>query len=480
MRETENNTKLQKSLRKRDLLALGFGAIIGWGWLSMGKVWITSAGSVGACVAFAVVGVMMCFIGLAFCELTAAMPKAGGVMNYTWRAFGPRMSFFAAWMMCLGYTAMTAWDGLATVAAVDFLFPVEGNMILYSVAGYDVSFGSLAVALIVAVFMFFITLRGMNTLSKFNNISVIIMVVIVIVFAIAAFVKGDTSNLEPKFTDGFSGVVSICLMCALFLGGFDTIPQAAEEANIPRKSIGSILLGALGLAIAWYFVTILATSMSLSSEEIGNTTLAAGTAMDKIFGTPIAGKILVISGILGILTSWVALYIGATRLLYSMARVGMLPKVFAKLHPKYKTPYIATYVVGITTFIAPFFGYQALQWLSNAGGWAINFGLGMAALSFLVLRFKEPDMERPYRVPCGKLIGLLAVIMSFTLIIICFPGVSSFSLVWPYEAVIVIGWLLIGIILFIFTNRTGSFREVNPKMKALMFDTHEDSGNDSV
>ncbi|MCC2255857.1 APC family permease [Ruminococcus sp. CLA-AA-H200] len=220
--------------------------------------------------------------------------------------------------------------------------------------------------------------------------------------------------------------------------------------------------------------------MSLSSEEIGNTTLAAGTAMDKIFGTPIAGKILVISGILGILTSWVALYIGATRLLYSMARVGMLPKVFAKLHPKYKTPYIATYVVGITTFIAPFFGYQALQWLSNAGGWAINFGLGMAALSFLVLRFKEPDMERPYRVPCGKLIGLLAVIMSFTLIIICFPGVSSFSLVWPYEAVIVIGWLLIGIILFIFTNRTGSFREVNPKMKALMFDTHEDSGNDSV
>ncbi len=472
--EKDNKTKLKKSLHKRDLLALGFGAIIGWGWLSMGGFWITAAGPLGACAAFAIMGVMMCLIGLTFCELTSAMPRAGGVMNYTWRAFGPRISFFAAWMMCLGYTAMTAWEGLATVAAVDFLFPIENPTVLYTVAGYDITPMSLIVALAVAALMFVITLRGMDTLSRFNNISVIIMVLIVIVFAAAAFFKGDVENLKPGFADGFSGVFSICLMCALFLGGFDTIPQAAEEADIPRKSIGSILLGALGLAIIWYFITILATSLSLDQGEIGSATLAAGTAMDVIFGSSIAGKILVVSGILGILTSWVALYIGATRLLYSMARVGMLPAALAKLHPKYNTPYIATYVVGATTFIAPFLGYQALQWLSNAGGWAINFGLGMAALSFLVLRFKEPDMERPYRVPCGKLVGLLAVAMSFTLVIMCFPGVSSFSLVWPYEAVIVLGWLAIGVILFIKANSSGSFRRVDTNMKQLMFGKEEE------
>lgn len=471
--DNENKTKLKRSLGKLDLLALGFGAIIGWGWLSMGGFWITAAGSVGACISFAIMGSMMCLIGLSFCELTAAMPKAGGVMNYTWRAIGAKTSFFSAWMMCLGYTAMTAWEGLATVAAVEFLFPLENSVVLYSVAGYQVSLVSLVIALAAAAFMFYITLRGIDTLAKFSNVSIIIMVAIVVVFAVAAFFKGDTANLKPGLPNGFSGVLSICLMCALFLGGFDTIPQAAEEADIPRKSIGNILLGALGLSILWYFITILATGVSLNAEEISNSPLAAGTAMNAIFGNSFAGKVLVISGILGILTSWVSLYIGSTRLLYSMARVGMIPEVFAKLHPKYKTPYIATYVVGATTFIAPFLGRQALQWLSNAGGWAINFGLGMAALSFLILRFKEPDMERPYKVPCGKVVGILAVAMSFTLIIICFPGVSSFSLVWPYEAVIVLGWLGIGIILFIMSRSSGRFQEVDLNMKRLMFSEDE-------
>lgn len=467
----ENKPALKRSLGKWDLLALGFGAIIGWGWLSMGGFWITAAGSVGACVSFLIVGIMMCFIGLTFCELTSAMPKAGGVMNYAWRAFGPKVSFLAAWMMCLGYTAMTAWEGLATVAAVDFLVPSANSKVLYSVAGYDVSLFSLVVALAAAAFMFVITLRGIDTLSKFSNISIIIMVVIVVIFAIAAVIKGDTANLEPAFKDGFSGVFSIMLMCALFMGGFDTIPQMAEETNISRKSIGNILLGAIGLSMIWYFITLLATGLSISADEAGSATLAAGTAMNVIFGSSIAGKVLVISGILGILTSWVSLYIGATRLLYSMARVGMLPAAFAKLHPKYNTPYIATYVVGATTFIAPFFGRQALQWLSNAGGWAINFGLGMAALSFLVLRFKEPTMERPYKVPCGKLVGFIAVGMSFTLIIMNLPGVSAFSLVWPYEVVIVLGWILLGVIFFIISSSSGRFSQVNGNLKRVVFDT---------
>lgn len=231
-----------------------------------------------------------------------------------------------------------------------------------------------------------------------------------------------------------------------------------EKKTKLKKSLGKLDLLALGFGaiIGWGW-------LSMGGFWI----TAAGTAMNAIFGNSFAGKVLVISGILGILTSWVSLYIGSTRLLYSMARVGMIPEVFAKLHPKYKTPYIATYVVGATTFIAPFLGRQALQWLSNAGGWAINFGLGMAALSFLILRFKEPDMERP--VPCGKVVGILAVAMSFTLIIICFPGVSSFSLVWPYEAVIVLGWLGIGIILFIMSRSSGRFQEVDLNMKRLMF-----------
>lgn len=463
-----NSKNLQKSLGKWDVLALGFGAIIGWGWLSMGGYWISTAGSLGSCLAFAIAGLMIIFVGLTFCELSSAMPKAGGVMNYTWRAFGPKVSFFSAWMLTLGYVAMTAWEGIATVAAIDFLIPVENGSALYSVAGQGVYPISLVIALLAAGLMFFLTLRGIDTIAKFQNISVVIMVVVVVIFAIAAFVKGDSSNLQPTFQNGMNGTVSILLMCVLFLGGFDTIPQVAEEMNLPRKTVGNLLLTSILLALLWYFITILATAVSLNNDELASATLAAGSAMNKVFGSKLAGNLLVISGILGILTSWVSLYIGATRLLFSMARVGMLPEAFATLHPKYNTPYVATYIVGATTFIAPFFGSKALQWLSNAGGWAINFGFGMAALSFLVLRYKEPDMERPYKVPCGKLVGFLAVAMSFTLVIVCLPGVSMFSLAWPHEALIVIAWFIVGVIMFIHSNKSGRFQNVDANIRDIV------------
>lgn len=459
---------LKKTLGKWDVLAIGFGAIIGWGWLSMGGYWLSAAGSLGSCLAFAVAGVMIVFVGLAFSELASAMPKAGGVMNYTWRAFGPKVSFFAAWMLTLGYVAMTAWEGVATVAAVDFLFPTETGAVLYTIAGQDVYLLSLVIALVAAAIMFFLAYRGIDTIAKFQNASVIIMVVVVLIFAVAAVFKGSAENLQPTFPNGFAGSVSIMLMCVLFLGGFDTIPQMAEEMDLPRKTVGKLVITSILMAILWYFITLLATAVSLTPDELSGTTLAAGTAMNKIFGGSWAGNILVISGILGILTSWVALYIGATRLLFSMARVGMLPSAFAKLHPKYNTPYVATIVVGILTFIAPFFGKKALQWLSNAGGFAINFGFGFATLAFLVLRFKEPNMERPYKVPCGKLVGVLGVIMSFTLVIISLPGVSQFSLVWPNEAGIVIAWVLLGVILFVVSNRSGRFKQVDENIRGIV------------
>ncbi len=465
---SNDKNRLKKTLGKWDVLAIGFGAIIGWGWLSMGGYWLSAAGSLGSCLAFAVAGVMIIFVGLAFSELASAMPKAGGVMNYTLRAFGPKASFFAAWMLTLGYVAMTAWEGVATVAAVDFLFPTETGAVLYTIAGQDVYLLSLAIALAAAAVMFFLAYRGIDTIAKFQNASVIIMVVVVLIFAVAALFKGNAENLQPTFPNGFAGSVSIMLMCVLFLGGFDTIPQMAEEMNLPRKTVGKLVITSILMALLWYFITLLATAASLAPDELSGTTLAAGTAMNKIFGGSWAGNILVISGILGILTSWVALYIGATRLLFSMARVGMLPSAFAKLHPKYNTPYVATIVVGILTFVAPFFGRQALQWLSNAGGFAINFGFGCATLAFLVLRFKEPNMERPYKVPCGKLVGILGVMMSFTLVIISLPGVSQFSLMWPNEAGIVIAWVLLGAILFVVSNRSGRFKQVDENIRGIV------------
>ena len=163
-------------------------------------------------------------------------------------------------------------------------------------------------------------------------------------------------------------------------------------------------------------------------------------------------KVVIVGGMCGIITSWNSFLIGGSRAMYSMAESYMIPKTFAKLHPKHKTPINALILIGVLTMLAPFAGRQLLVWISDAGNFACCLAYCMVAVSFMILRKKEPDMPRPYKVPAYKFFGTMAVIMSgFMVCMYCIPG-SGGSLILP-EWGMVGAWSLLGVVFYVVCKR---------------------------
>ena len=165
------------------------------------------------------------------------------------------------------------------------------------------------------------------------------------------------------------------------------------------------------------------------------------------------GRILLLAGLAGILTSWNAFLVGGSRAIYALAHAGLLPAFLGRLHPKFNTPHNAVLMIGRLAMLAPFFGRQTLVWLVNAGGLGIVIAYAMVAVSFLVLRFREPELDRPYRVPAGLLVGGLALVLSVFLGLLYLPGRPA-ALAWPEEWVIIIIWTLLGGLFYSFAQKT--------------------------
>src|ERR671911_1421266 len=146
----DNQESFVRVLGQKDVIALAFGAMIGFGWVVLVGTWLLDAGSLGAIIAFLIGGILVVFVGLTYSELVSAMPKAGGEHNYAWRALGATGGFVASWAIALGYVSVVAFEAGALPTAVDYLAPLETGS-LWTVAGYDVYLSWVAVGLIGAV-----------------------------------------------------------------------------------------------------------------------------------------------------------------------------------------------------------------------------------------------------------------------------------------------------------------------------------------
>ncbi|MFD1796221.1 amino acid permease [Paracoccus aurantiacus] len=438
-------------LDSKEVLALAFGAMIGWGWVVLAGDWVNSAGSLGAMAAFAIGGFAVVLIGLTYAELAAAMPLTGGEHVYSHRAFGMTGSFICTWAIILGYISVVAFEAVALPTVIEELFPGYKRGLMWSVAGWDVYFTWAAVGVAGAVVMTWVNITGIKSSALLQKVVTLLILVVGIMLVTGSFFSGESAHMEPLFADGYKGILAVLIMTPFMFVGFDVIPQAAEEINLPYKQIGRILIISVLMAVAWYMGIVLAVSLALSAEESSAANLPTVDAMSAAFGSPWAGKLLILAGIGGIITSWNAFLIGGSRAIYAMAHAKMLPPFLAKLHPRYKTPVNAILMVGALSIIAPLFGRQALVWLVDAGGLGIVVAYAAVAGAFLVLRHREPDMPRPFRVANGSLVGWGALILALGIIVLYMPG-SPAALVWPYEWAIVGGWSILGLCFYLWSR----------------------------
>ena len=440
-----------KVLGTKDIFVIAFGAMIGWGWIVMAGEWIEYGGSIGAMLAFAVGGFMVLFVGLIYAELTSAMPESGGVHVFSLRAFGKNGSFICTWAIILGYVGVVAFESCAFPTVIKYIAPgLVTKGYLYTIGGFDVYASWVAVAVITAIIITYINCRGAKTAAIVQTILTVVIAAVGIALIAASAVRGDTANLQPFFLDGnpIGGIFRVAVMTPFMLVGFDVIPQAAEEINIPFRKIGKVIILSIMMAVAWYVLIVFAVSMMMDPAEMSLSELVTADAMKKAyFNSDIASTVCIIGGIMGIITSWNSFFMGGSRAIASLSESHMAPEFLSKIHPKTKTPVNAVLLVGVVAVLAPFLGESMMTWITDAGGFAICFAYVMVTLSFLKLRKSEPDMKRPYKIKYAKFVGIMSLISTiFMCLLYVLPGNSQLK---PIEWVIVAVWCILGAIFYI-------------------------------
>ena len=455
---TQKKSEFNKVLNAWDILVIAFGAMIGWGWVVSTGGWIEKGGVIGAALGFAIGGIMIFFVGLTYAELTAAMPQCGGEHVFSYRAMGATGSFICTWMIVLGYVSVACFEACAFPTIITYLWPGFLKGYMYTVAGFDIYASWLITAIVIAFLIMLINIIGAKTAAILQTVLTCIIGGAGILLIVASVINGTVDNLDGQIFAGttagvnIKAIIGVAAMSPFYFIGFDVIPQAAEEINVPPKKIGNILILSVVLAVIFYAFVIIAVGFVMNPGDIiasqEATGLVTADAMAAAFNTKIMAKVIIVGGMCGIVTSWNSFLLGGSRAMYSMAESYMIPKFFAKLHPKHKTPVNALILIGILTMLALFAGRKMLVWISDAGNFGCCFAYCMVALSFMILRKKEPDMPRPYKVPCYKFFGTMAVIMSgFMVAMYCIPG-SGGNLILQ-EWLMVLGWSALGVVFYV-------------------------------
>jgi len=440
--------KLMKVLGNRDTLTLAFGAMIGWGWVVTTGIWITEAGSLGSIIAFIIGGLLVLFVGLTYAELASAMPLAGGEHVYSYKALGRGISFFTTWAIILGYFSVVAFEAVALPTVFEYLIPNYSKGYLYTIAGWDVTITWAGVGILGSILITWINYRGIKLTTAVTFILTLLVMIAGVLLITGASFTGDSETMKPFIQNGISGILTIVIMTPFMFVGFDVIPQASEEINLPKRRIGQLLIFSVIFAIVWYILVIIGVSRVMTPEEMNASNLVTADAMAKAFhGSEFMANLLILGGIGGIITSWIGFYVGGSRAIYALAKAGMLPKSLGDIHPKYKTPHKAILLIGVLSCLAPLLGRPALVWFVDAGGLGLVVSRLMVAISFIILRKKEPTMKRPFRLKGGILIGWMAIFMALGVSTLYMPGMPS-ALIWPYEWLIVFAWVILGIILY--------------------------------
>jgi amino acid transporter len=442
----EGEAGLSKVLGRVDVLALAFGAMIGFGWIVLTGDFLDGAGTLGAASGILIGAVVMGFIALTYAELVTAMPHTGGEHHYVMRALGSRAAFATSWTLLLGYLVVVAFEAVALPTTVGYLTDVVETGPSWTVAGYEVTLSWALMGIAAAAFMTWVNVRGVRPAAMLQISAVVFLLLVGIALLTGSFVGGSASQMSPLFVGGVTGLIGVLVATPFLFVGFDVIPQSAEEIDLPLRKLGTLLIVSVALAAFWYMMIMLTVGSSLPPADLVDSELAVAAGMTALWDSQLMGNLLVLGGIAGILTSWNGFLIGGSRLAYAMARSGMLPRWFGTLHPVHRTPSHALWFLGGLSMLAPLFGRQTLIWLVDAGGLALVVSYGMVSLSFIVLRNREPDMERPFRTPGGQVTGVIAVVLALALAVLYLPGLPA-GLIWPAEWVIVGGWLLAGLLL---------------------------------
>ncbi len=443
--ESEGEDGLQRAVGALDLTALGLGAVIGTGiFVIIGEAIGTSGPAI--VLSFLLAGVTCVFSALSYSELASTIPISGSAYTYGYATLGELVAWIIGWDLILEYGISVAavavgWGGYLQ----DLLKSVFGLNLpdaLAQAPGEGGSFNLPAVVLVLGVGALLI--YGVRESARANTVMVFLKVGILAFFVVAGALHFKSGNFTPFAPNGMSGTVDAAALIFFAYIGFDAISTSGEEAKNPSRDLPIAIIGALAIATFIYIlVALVATGLVPAGKLDGSDSpLTDALRMGGELG-PWAGDIMSIGALIAITSVVLTVFYGQTRIMFAMARDGLVPKFFGRLSAR-KTPVNTTIVFGLgIAALAAFLPLAELAKLVNIG---TLFAFVIVNVGVIVLRRTQPDLERGFRVPFVPAFPIIGTLLCIYLM----TKLSGET--WLRFGI----WLAIGFLIYAFYGRTHS------------------------
>jgi len=409
--EASEHTQLKKNLTAIDLASLGIGAVVGTGIFVATGQGAKLAGP-GILLSFIVAAITCGFCALTYAELACMFPVAGSTYSYTYVAFGEVLAWIIGWDLMLQY--LVAASAVASGWSSTFMGLLEsvGIKVPKALATTPLQGGIIDLpAVIITLLITWILFVGVRESAKFNNILVVVKILVILLFVVLGIRHVSLANLHPMMPFGWKGVMAGAAIIFFAYIGFDSISTAAEETKNPKRDVPLGLMLCLGVVILLYVsVAFVLTGVVPYKEiDVGN---ALPAALGRI-GIQWGGALVATGAIIGMVSTLLVTLYGQIRIFMVMARDGLLPPAFAKVHPKHMTPHVCTWVTGcVTALVAGIFPISMTIDLCNIG---TLFGFLFVSAGVIILRKTRPEVERRFRTPGVPFTPLITMAFCFYL-----------------------------------------------------------------
>jgi len=430
---------LARKLRLADFFSLGFGTMVGVGWLVVMDDWLGRGGPLGAVLGFVIGGAVLLPIGIVYGHLVRAMPDAAGEIAYTAAAFSRSVSYATGWMMLLAYYIVCPWEAVAIGRISGYLFPVLNSIELYRVAGKPVYLPHLVIGLGLTAFLTLLNYRGIRLSATFQNWTTFGVIALTICFVGAGATRGSVDNFHPLFNG--SALVSIFLVLQIvpyFMTGFESVGKASEEASRefePRRFMVAMLL-AIVVGATFYATVIAAVGYVAPWQSIVHERFATAVAFERAIGARWIVRLIMATALLSLLKVFNGNLVAASRLLFALGRRGLADSRLGQIHPVNHTPSVAVVCIGVTTAVLMFGGESLLVPITEVGSLAAALGWMASCASYLQM---HPSMLGRAAAATGIVVTVLMVLMK---VLPQAPGHFS-----GYEWLALAAWVLVGALL---------------------------------
>jgi len=382
-------TQLARKLRVRDYFSLGWGAMVGVGWLVVMDDWLGRGGTLGGVLGFLIGGLLLLPIGYVYGKLVVMMPDASGEIAYTARVFSRGVSYFTGWMMMLAYFIVCPWEAVAVGRIAGYIFPALNSVELYRVGGRPVYLPHLIIGIGLTALLTVINYRGVGLSATFQNWTAFGTIALFLIFVGVGATRGSSGNFPPLFTH--TPIVSVLLVMQIvpyFMTGYESVSKAAEEANPDFQARGYFraIAAAILVGVGFYVIVIAAVGFVAPWRQLTGEPFMTAVAFEHAIGSRWIVSVILSAALLSLFKVFNGNFVAASRILFAMGRRGLVDSRLAEVHPRNQTPAVAVLCVGIATVLCMFLGSAILVPVTEVGSVASAMGWLATCSSFLAMR----------------------------------------------------------------------------------------------